>query len=108
MTCGSIAQAIAAARRIAPDKPVEIEVETLAELEQALAAKSDIIMLDNFSLDDMRSAVARTRQQARLEASGNVSLDTIAAIAETGVDYISIGALTKHIRAIDLSMRVIL
>lgn len=108
MTCGSIAQAIAAARRIAPGKPVEIEVETLEELEQALAAKSDIIMLDNFSLDDMRRAVVSTRKQARLEASGNVSLDTIAAIAETGVDYISIGALTKHIRAIDLSMRVLL
>lgn len=108
MTCGSIAQAIAAARRIAPGKPVEVEVETLEELEQALTAKSDIIMLDNFSLDDMRSAVARTQKQARLEASGNVSLDTIAAIAETGVDYISIGALTKHIRAIDLSMRVML
>lgn len=108
MTCGSIAQAIQAARKIAPGKPVEVEVESLDELEQALTAQADTIMLDNFELTDMRRAVDITQKRAKLEASGNVSLDTIAAIAETGVDYISIGALTKHIRAIDLSMRVIL
>lgn len=108
MTCGSIAKAISAARQIAPGKAIEVEVESLQELEQALAAGADIIMLDNFNLPDMRSAVSITQQRARLEASGNVSLETIAAIAETGVDYISIGALTKHVQAIDLSMRVIL
>lgn len=108
MTCGSIAQTIQAARNIAPGKPVEVEVETLDELEQALTAQADIIMLDNFTLDDMRNAVQITKKRAKLEASGNVSLDTITAIAETGVDFISIGALTKHIRAVDLSMRVIL
>lgn len=108
MTCGSIALAIQTARQIAPGKPVEVEVESLDELEQALKAQADIIMLDNFTLDDMSNAVQLTQKQAKLEASGNVSLETIAAIAETGVDYISIGALTKHIRAIDLSMRIIL
>ena len=94
------------ARDIAPDKPVEVEVETLAELDTALAANADIIMLDNFSLSDMRKGVEVTGGRAKLEASGNVSKETLAAIAETGVDYISIGALTKHARAIDLSMRL--
>lgn len=104
--CGGIDKAVQRARDIAPDKPVEVEVETLAELDTALAANADIIMLDNFSLPDMRKGVEVTDGQAKLEASGNVSKETLAAIAETGVDYISIGALTKHARAIDLSMRL--
>lgn len=104
--CGGIDKAVQRARDIAPDKPVEVEVETLAELNTALAANADIIMLDNFSLSDMRKGVEVTDGQAKLEASGNVSKETLATIAETGVDYISIGALTKHARAIDLSMRL--
>lgn len=104
---GSIANAIAAARQLAPGKPVEVEVESLNELEQALDANADTIMLDNFSLEDMRKGVALTAGRAKLEASGNVSKATLAGIAETGVDYISIGALTKHARAVDLSMRLI-
>ncbi|MFT6594023.1 MAG: nicotinate-nucleotide pyrophosphorylase (carboxylating) [Zhongshania sp.] len=105
--CGGIAAAIAAARDIAPLKPVEVEVENLNELDIALKGDADIIMLDNFSLDDMREGVAITAGRAKLEASGNVSTQTLAAIAETGVDFISIGALTKHAQAIDLSMRFI-
>lgn len=106
---GSIAGAIATARRTAPGIAVEVEVESLAELEQALAAAPDIIMLDDFSLEDMRAAVARTRaagRRARLEASGSVALEAVRAIAETGVDYVSVGSLTKHVHAIDLSMRL--
>ena len=104
---GGIREAIIAARHIAADKPVEIEVETLLELDTALSAEPDRIMLDNFSLEALREAVARTAGQAELEASGNVTDQTLVAIAETGVDLISIGALTKHIRALDLSMRMI-
>jgi nicotinate-nucleotide pyrophosphorylase (carboxylating) len=103
--CGGIGAAIAAARDIAPLKPVEVEVESLSELTVALNSDADIIMLDNFSLDDMREGVAITAGRAKLEASGNISTQTLAAIAETGVDFISIGALTKHAQAIDLSMR---
>ena len=106
---GSIAGAIASARRTAPGIRVEVEVESLAELEQALAAAPDIIMLDDFSLEDMRAAVARNRaagRRARLEASGSVTLEVVRAIAETGVDYVSVGSLTKHVQAIDLSMRL--
>lgn len=104
--CGSIALAAATARTIAPGKPVEVEVETFEELNQALTANADIIMLDNFTLDDMRKAVAINAGQAKLEASGNVTETTLPLIAETGVDLISIGALTKHCRAVDLSMRI--
>ena len=103
---GGVGEAIAAARQVAPDKPVEIEVETGAELDLALAAGADRIMLDNFSLDALRDAVAHSAGRAELEASGNVTDDTLVAIAETGVDLISIGALTKHVRALDLSMRM--
>ena len=103
---GGVSEAVAAARQVAPDKPVEIEVETGAELELALAAGADRIMLDNFSLEALRGAVAHTAGRAQLEASGNVTDDTLVAIAETGVDLISIGALTKHVRALDLSMRM--
>lgn len=104
--CGGIAPAIAEARRLQPEKPVEVEVESLTELEQALTAGADIVMLDNFSVADMRAAVGTTAGRAKLEVSGNVTLDTIADFAATGVDYISVGALTKHIHALDLSMRV--
>ena len=103
---GGVGEAIAAARQVAPDKPVEIEVETGAELELALAAGADRIMLDNFSLEALRDAVAHSAGRAELEASGNVTDDTLVAIAETGVDLISIGALTKHVKALDLSMRM--
>lgn len=103
--CGSIAAAIATARRNAPGKPVEVEVETLAQLEEALAAGVDSVLLDNFDLEGMRRAVAITAGRAKLEASGGVSETTLRAIAETGVDYISMGTLTKDCKAIDLSMR---
>lgn len=105
--CGGIAAAIGEARQIAPKAPVEVEVETFDELEQALAAGADIIMLDNFSLEEMREAVRRTAGRATLEASGNVDEGTLRAIAETGVDCISSGALTKDVRAVDLSMRIV-
>ncbi|MBD9574625.1 carboxylating nicotinate-nucleotide diphosphorylase [Pseudomonas sp. BGr12] len=104
--CGGIAQAIAAAQRIAPGKPVEIEVEDLGELRQALEAGADIVMLDELSLDDMRTAVALTAGRAKLEASGGITESTLRTIAETGVDYISIGTLTKDVKALDLSMRL--
>jgi nicotinate-nucleotide pyrophosphorylase (carboxylating) len=104
--CGGIAHAVTAARKIAPGKPVEVEVESLQELRQALDAGADIIMLDELSLDDMREAVALTAGRAKLEASGGVNESTLLAIAETGVDYVSIGALTKDVKAIDLSMRL--
>ncbi|NWL79258.1 carboxylating nicotinate-nucleotide diphosphorylase [Pseudomonas taiwanensis] len=105
---GGIAQAIEAAHRIAPGKPVEVEVESLDELKQALEAGADIIMLDELSLDDMRTAVTLTAGRAKLEASGGVNETTLRTIAETGVDYISIGTLTKDVKAIDLSMRLTL
>ena len=93
--CGGIAAAILAARDIAPLKPVEVEVENLTELDIALEGNADIIMLDNFSLEDMREGVTRTAGRAKLEASGNVSTQTLAAIAETGVDFISIRRLNQ-------------
>ncbi|MCF5398313.1 carboxylating nicotinate-nucleotide diphosphorylase, partial [Pseudomonas syringae] len=104
--CGGIAQAVEAAHRIAPGKPVEVEVESLGELKQALDAGADIIMLDELSLDDMREAVRLTAGRASLEASGGINDDTLRVIAETGVDYISIGAMTKDVKAVDLSMRL--
>ncbi|WP_434774888.1 carboxylating nicotinate-nucleotide diphosphorylase [Pseudomonas oryzihabitans] len=105
--CGGIAQAADAARYLAPGRPVEVEVENLQELEQALAAGADIVMLDELSLADMRTAVALTAGRAKLEASGGVNQDTLLGIAQTGVDYISIGTLTKDVKAIDLSMRIL-
>lgn len=102
---GSVRQAVEKAFWLHPDVPVEVEVETLTELEEALKAGADIIMLDNFTTGQMREAVRITDGQARLEVSGNVTFDTIREFAETGVDYISVGALTKHVRALDLSMR---
>ncbi|MER0043900.1 MULTISPECIES: carboxylating nicotinate-nucleotide diphosphorylase [unclassified Pseudomonas] len=104
--CGGIAAAVATARTIAPGKPVEVEVENLDELEQALTAGADIVMLDELSLDDMRRAVTINAGRAKLEASGGVNESTLRSIAETGVDYISIGTLTKDVKAVDLSMRL--
>lgn len=104
--CGSIAQAVASARQIAPGKPVEVEVESLEELKQALDAGADIIMLDELSHEDMRTAVQLTAGRAKLEASGGINDRTLRSVAETGVDYISLGTLTKDIKAIDLSMRL--
>ncbi len=106
---GSIGGAVAAARRLSPGIGVEVEVETLAELEAALASLPDIVMLDEFSLDDLRTAVrtnAAHPHPVKLEASGGVTLDNVRAIAETGVDYVSIGSITKHVRALDLSLRL--
>ena len=105
IAAGSIAKAVQIARQQSP-VPVEVEVESLQEFQEAIAAKPDRLMLDNFSLDDMRKAVAMNAFGIELEASGNITLENIRTVAETGVDYISIGALTKNIKAIDLSMRI--
>jgi nicotinate-nucleotide pyrophosphorylase (carboxylating) len=104
--CGGIAQAITAAHKVAPGKPVEIEVENLEELRQALEAGADIIMLDELNLDEVRKAVTLTAGRAKLEASGGVNETTLRTIAETNVDYVSIGTLTKDLKAVDLSMRL--
>ncbi|WP_047690035.1 carboxylating nicotinate-nucleotide diphosphorylase [Vibrio sp. ZOR0018] len=105
IACGGITQAISTAKQLNPGKPVEVETESLQELEEAIQAGADIIMLDNFSIEMMREAVAINAGRAALENSGNVTLETIGNYARTGVDYISVGALTKHIKALDLSMR---
>jgi nicotinate-nucleotide pyrophosphorylase (carboxylating) len=106
---GSIANAVAEARRLNSKVLLEVEVENLAQLPESLDAGVDRVLLDNFSLDQMRDAVQTTRRhanaQVELEASGNMSLETLRAVAETGVDFISVGGLTKHVRAVDLSMR---
>lgn len=107
LACGSISNAILQARQQQPNKTIEIEVECLAELEQALAAQADIIMLDNFTLPLMKQAVEINQGRAKLEVSGNINEDQLVDIAATGIDFISVGALTKHIRAIDLSLRLI-
>ena len=103
---GSISAAISMARRAATGKLIEVEVETAEELHQALDAGADRIMLDNFAVEQLCEAVQAARGRAELEASGNVTDETLVSIAETGVDLISIGALTKHVRALDLSMRL--
>ena len=103
---GGIELAVAAARRLRPGLRVEVEVENLQQLDQAIAAGAEMIMLDNFSLALMRQAVERTSGRASLEASGGLEGGQLRAVAETGVDFISVGALTKHVRAIDLSMRL--
>jgi len=109
MAAGSIAAAVGTAQAAGASVPVEVEVETLDELRQALDAGADMALLDEFSLDDLRAAVAMNRAHPRgpmkLEASGNVTFESLRGIAETGVDFISIGSLTKHVRAVDLSMR---
>ena len=102
---GSIRQAVERAQWLQPDVPVEVEVESLEELCQALEAEADIVMLDNFSLEAMREAVELNQGRTLLEVSGNVTETTLPQIALTGVDYVSVGALTKHVRALDLSMR---
>ena len=106
---GSLSGAIVAARKVAPQLPVEVEVESLAEFREARAARPDIIMLDEFNEPDMREAVKINRADAhpvKIEASGSVSLETVRAIAATGVDFVSVGSITKHVRAVDLSMRL--
>ncbi|MCK5889503.1 MAG: carboxylating nicotinate-nucleotide diphosphorylase [Methylococcales bacterium] len=105
MAAGSITLAVAAAKKIT-NVPIEVEVESLDEYKQALESKPDQIMLDNFSIADIKTAISLNDSHIKLEASGDVTLDNIHTIAETGVDFISIGALTKHIQAINLSMRV--
>jgi nicotinate-nucleotide pyrophosphorylase (carboxylating) len=104
LAAGSISEAVKQAKL--KNLPVEVEVESLPELEEALSAKADQILLDNFDLIQLVEAVNINQNQAKLEASGNIDNDSLRAIAKTGVDYISIGALTKHIRAIDFSMRI--
>ncbi|WP_150302587.1 carboxylating nicotinate-nucleotide diphosphorylase [Pseudomonas saliphila] len=104
--CGGIDAAIAQARSLAPNKSVEVEVETLEELKEALHGGADIIMLDELSHEDMRTAVGLAAGKAKLEASGGITEATLRSIAETGVDFISIGGMTKHVRAVDLSMRL--
>jgi nicotinate-nucleotide pyrophosphorylase (carboxylating) len=108
IAAGSITAAIAAARSTNAGVPVEIEVESLGEFREALMAQPDVIMLDEFSLEDMRTAVAERNAQAsavRIEASGGLTLTDLRTVAESGIDYISIGSLTKHLHAIDLSLR---
>ncbi|MWC18616.1 carboxylating nicotinate-nucleotide diphosphorylase [Acinetobacter johnsonii] len=105
MAAGGIAQAITKAHQIAPGKPVEVEVETWAELEQALEAQADIVMLDNFSQQQMIDAVKHVAGRCKLEASGNITIANLREVASTGVDYISMGVLTKDVKAVDLSMR---
>jgi nicotinate-nucleotide pyrophosphorylase (carboxylating) len=104
---GSVSAAIDLAHQLHPSIPVEVEVENFTEMEQALAGKADIILLDNFDIPALIKAVKLNQGQAKLEASGNVNIDTVCTIAETGVDRISVGGLTKDIQAIDLSMRFI-
>jgi nicotinate-nucleotide pyrophosphorylase (carboxylating) len=108
MAAGSIAQAVEAARGVSATVPVpvEVEVENMEEVQQALDAKADILLLDNFTIQQLKQAVALNKGRAKLEASGNVELSTIRKIANTGVDFVSVGALTKNIQAIDLSMRI--
>ncbi len=107
---GGIGAAVAAARRERASLASEVEVETLEQLDEAIAAGADIVMLDNFDEAGLRAAVARVRggdrPDVRLEASGGMSLDDLATIASTGVDFVSVGALTKHVRALDLSLRI--
>ncbi|GLQ73833.1 carboxylating nicotinate-nucleotide diphosphorylase [Vibrio penaeicida] len=105
VACGGIRKAIETAKTLNPGKPVEVETENLDELKEAIEAGADIVMLDNFSTDMMREAVKINAGKAALENSGNVTLETIREYADTGVDYISVGALTKHLKAMDLSMR---
>jgi nicotinate-nucleotide pyrophosphorylase (carboxylating) len=104
---GSIANAVAESRRLNSKVLLEVEVENLTQLREALDARVDRVLLDNFSLDQMREAAKITSGRTELEASGNMSLQTLRAVAETGVDFISVGGLTKHVQAVDLSMRFV-
>lgn len=105
MAAGSIKKAISEARRLNPNLPVEIEVENIAQLQEALIEKPYLILLDNFSLKDLTEAVSITKKRVKLEASGNIDLTSILPTAQTGVDFISVGKITKDVKAIDLSMR---
>ena len=107
LAAGSITQAVIAARHHVPLLPVEVEVETLEQITEALQAGADMLLLDNFNLKQLGEAVIQVQGRAKLEASGGITLDTIRAIAETGVDYISVGTITKNIQAVDLSMRML-
>lgn len=107
IACGGIPQAVEKAQKLNPGIKVEVEVENLEELETAIAAGADIIMLDNFGYQMMLDAVKINDHRAKLEISGNVNIDSIGRFAETGVDFISVGALTKNIKALDLSMRFV-
>jgi len=104
--CGGIAAAITRARELHPDRPVEVEVQDLSELDQAIKASADTVMLDNFSLEDISQAVKTNAGRVKLEASGGIDEDRLVTIAESGVDYISLGVLTKNCKAIDLSLLV--
>ena len=106
--CGGIGNAVAAAREIAPLKPVEIEVENLDEYRQALDAGADIVMLDNFSEEELKEAIRLKTGSVKLEVSGNLDAESIAGVALPGIDYLSSGSLTKHCRAVDYSMRFVL
>lgn len=103
--CGGIEKAVAQAKLNHPSKPVEVEVESLQELKQAIDAGADIIMLDNFSVEQIKQAVILTNKRAKLEVSGNMTLETLKTYSQAGVDFISSGALTKNLQSIDLSMR---
>jgi nicotinate-nucleotide pyrophosphorylase (carboxylating) len=102
--CGSISQAVALAQQLAPDKSVEVEIESLGQLDEALSSGAHIIMLDNFALPELRLAVQSSQGRAKLEASGGITSENLLAVAETGVDFISLGALTKDCKAVDLSL----
>jgi nicotinate-nucleotide pyrophosphorylase (carboxylating) len=104
---GSISAAVAAAQKLRPELPIEVEVETLAQIPEAIAAGATRLLLDNFTLEMLREAVALVQGKVSLEASGGVNLETVVTIAETGVDFISVGAMTKDMRALDLSMRIV-
>ena len=106
-SCGNISNAIATARKINPNKVLEVEVQNLQQLSEAISAKPDIIMLDNFKLQDIRKAVTINPGNAKLEVSGNINQESLVNVAKTGVDYISVGALTKHCRAIDFSLLLV-
>ena len=106
-SCGNISNAIATARKINPNKVLEVEVQNLEQLSEAISAKPDIIMLDNFKLQDIRKAVTINSGNAKLEVSGNINQESLVNVAKTGVDYISVGALTKHCRAIDFSLLLV-
>ena len=106
-SCGNISNAISTARKINPNKVLEVEVQNLEQLSEAISAKPDIIMLDNFKLQDIRKAVTIYLGNAKLEVSGNINQESLVNVAKTGVDYISVGALTKHCRAIDFSLLLV-
>jgi nicotinate-nucleotide pyrophosphorylase (carboxylating) len=107
LACGSIQAAVIKAREHHADLPVEVEVENIQELHQAIEAKADIVMLDNFSLAMLKQAVIANQGQCKLEVSGNITIESLKALSAIGVDFISSGALTKHVQAVDLSLRVI-